>query len=196
MRQLEDLAVRQYKKYIPELDPVKKQRFLRNIESKFPSQENSSSERLSSAIGQLVQTATKNSRLDTLLLQGLSLELLGQAIYKAIINTASLSEDSRQLAEEADGASQEILDQVLSILRKDGLVGDSLFKSFISATQDVFGQLDSMGSLIDQTFSGQSQLTFDEVLADAVTELLKHGTELGMDRKKLLRQLTSALMAG
>ncbi|MCI0447071.1 hypothetical protein L0244_02650 [bacterium] len=193
MNQLEDLAVSQYKKFVPELNISRKQKFLQNNSSV---SKNLNDERLSTEIGRLVQIATKTSRVDSLLLQGFSLELLGQSIYKAVINTPSLSESSHTLAKEAEVASQEVFNEVLSILRKENLVGDSLFKSFISATQDVFGQLDSMGSLIDETFSDHSQLKFDDVLADTVTELLKHGTQLGMDRRKLLRQLTSALMMG
>jgi hypothetical protein len=193
MKKLEDLAISQYQKFVPELNCSKKQKFLQN---KSIASANKSDDRLTTEIGRLVQIATKKSREDTLLLQGLSLELLAQSIYKAVSNTPSLSEKAHKLAEEADLASQEVFSQVVSILRKENLVGDPLFKSFISATQDVFGQLDSMGSLIDETFSDHSQLKFDDVLADTVTELLKHGSQLGMDRRKLLRQLTSALMTG
>ena len=193
MKQLEDLAVLQYTKFIPEVNCGLKRTFLQN---KVIAPGNSRNGRLANEIARLVQIATKDSREDTLLLQGFSLELLGQSIYNAVLNTPSLSENSHKLAEEANLASQEVFNQVLSILRKENLVGDPLFKSFVSATQDVFGQLDSMGSLIDETFSDHSQLKFDDVLADAVTELLKHGYHLGMDRRKLLRQLTSALMMG
>jgi hypothetical protein len=193
MKQLEELAISQYRKFVPELNTSKKQKFLQN---NLLASNHSSDDRLANAVGKLVQIAAKNSRIDTLLLQGFSLELLAQSIYKAVVSTPSLSDNSRSLAGEADLASQEVFNQVLSILKKENLVGDSLFKNFVSATQDVFGQLDSMGSLIDETFSEHSQLKFDDVLAESVTELLKHGTELGMDRKKLLRQLTSALMMG
>ncbi len=193
MKQLEDLAVSQYKKFVPELNISGKQKFLQN-NSSAPNDLND--DRFATEIGRLIQIATKHSRVDSLLLQGLSLELLGQSIYKAVLNTPSLSDNSHTLAKEAELASQEVFNQILSILRKENLVGDSLFKSFVSATQDVFGQLDSMGSLIDETFSDHSQLKFDDVLADAVTELLKYGSQLGMDRRKLLRQLTSALMMG
>lgn len=193
MKKLEDLAVSQYTKFIPEVNCSSKQKFLQN---KSIASGNSIDARLANEIGRLVQIASKDSRQDTLLLQGFSLELLGQSIYKAVLNTPSLSENSHKLAEEAHLASQEVFNQILSILRKENLVGDSLFKSFVSSTQDVFGQLDSMSSLIDETFSDHSQLKFDDVLADAVTELLKHGSQLGMDRRKLLRQLTSALMMG
>lgn len=190
MKQLEELAVTQYKKYVPELDASKKVKFLNQIQT----QQISSSNELSTAVLHLVQAATKSSKQDALLLQGFSLELLGQAIYKAIQNTSSLNPLSHQFAEQGNAASHEILNQVLSILKKENLVGDLLFKAFVSATQDVFGELDAMASLIDETFASQSTVKFDDVLADAVTELLKHGTELGMDRKKLLRQLTSSLM--
>jgi hypothetical protein len=190
MKQLEDLAVSQYQKYVPELYVSRKKEFLNKIES------HSSNEQLSHAVSRLTKTATKSSRIDTLILQGFALELLGQAIYKAIFNTDSLNQSSHHLAEEANGASQEILKQVLSIFKKENLTGDTLFKSFISATHDVFGELDSMAALIDETFASQCPLKFDDVLADAVTEILEHGTDLGMDRKKLLRQLTSSLMTG
>ena len=192
MKQLEVLAVSQYKKFIPELSTARKEIFLQNM----PSQKVSSDDELFSAVERLVQVATKNSRLDTLLLQGFTLELMGQAIYKTIQNISSVNENSHLLAEQAYTASQDVLQQVLSILRKENLVGDSVFKAFVSATQDVFGALDSMGSLIDETFAGQSQFRFDDILADAVAELLKYGADLGMDRKKLLRQLTSSLMTG
>lgn len=193
MKHLEQLAVSQYKKFVPELNISKKEKLLQNnsIASNV-----SNDDRLSAEIGRLIQIATKTSRIETLLLQGFSLELLGQSIYQAVFNTPSISEISRALADEADLASQEVFNQVLSILKKENLVGESLFKSFVTATQDVFGQLDSMGALIDETFSEHSQLKFDDVLADTVTELLKYGTEFGIDRKKLLRQLTSALMTG
>ncbi len=192
MKQLEVLAVSQYKKFIPELSATRKEIFLQNV----PSQKSSADDQLSSAVERLVEVATKNSRLDTLLLQGFTLELMGQAIYRAIQNVSSVNENSHLLAEQAYTASQDVLQQVLSILRKENLVGDSGFKAFVSATQDVFGALDSMGTLIDETFAGQSQFRFDDILADAVAELLKYGADLGMDRKKLLRQLTSSLMTG
>ena len=192
MKQLEVLAVSQYKKFIPELSATRKEIFLQNV----PSQKSSTDDQLSSAVERLVEVATKNSRLDTLLLQGFTLELMGQAIYRAIQNVSSVNENSHLLAEQAYTASQDVLQQVLSILRKENLVGDSGFKAFVSATQDVFGALDSMGTLIDETFAGQSQFRFDDILADAVAELLKYGADLGMDRKKLLRQLTSSLMTG
>src|SRR5262245_34464214 len=121
MKQLEDLAVSQYKKFAPELNTSKKQKFLQNDST--PS--HSTDDRLSSAIGRLVQIATKNSRTDTLLLQGFSLELLAQSIYKAVVSTPSLSNKSRSLAAQADLASQEVFNQVLYILKKENLVGDS-----------------------------------------------------------------------
>jgi hypothetical protein len=192
MKQLEELAVSQYQKYVPELNITQKKAFLNNIDS----QVYSSNEQLSHAVSRLTKTATKNSRLDTLILQGFALELLGQGIYKAILNNDSLNQNSHHLAAQANRASQEILQQVLSIFKKENLTGDTLFKSFVSATHDVFGDLDSMAALIDETFASQSQLKFDDVLADAVTDVLKHGTDLGMDRKKLIRQLTSSLMTG
>jgi hypothetical protein len=192
MKQLEALAVSQYKKFIPELNTARKEIFLQGL----PSQQNSPSDQLSTAVEKLVQAATKNSRLDTLLLQGFTLEILGQAVYRAIQNTSAINESSHLLAQQANTASQDVLQQILSTLRKENVVGDSGFKAFVSATQDVFGALDSMGSLIDETFTSESQLKFDDVLADAVTELLKYGADLGMDRKKLLRHLTSSLMTG
>jgi hypothetical protein len=192
MKQLEELAVTQYKKFVPEMNITQKQKFLDEILS----QQDYSSKELSGAVQNLVKLATKDSKLDTLILQGFSLELLGQSIYRAILNTTTLDESSHQLAQQGNTASQQILNQVISILKRENAVGESLFKSFISATHDVFGQLDGMASLIDETFTSQSTVKFDDVLADAVTELLKYGIDLGMDRKKLLRQLTSSLMAG
>jgi hypothetical protein len=168
MKQLEELAVSQYQKYVPELNITQKKAFLNNIDS----QVYSSNEQLSHAVSRLTKTATKNSRLDTLILQGFALELLGQGIYKAILNNDSLNQNSHHLAAQANRASQEILQQVLSIFKKENLTGDTLFKSFVSATHDVFGDLDSMAALIDETFASQSQLKFDDVLADAVSEVL------------------------
>ncbi len=195
MKQFESLAVERYRDTAPQLASAKKHELLAALRLVAADESALASTNLAQPVKSLMEAAHGKSEADTLLVQGLLLEPLGRAIYRAAGGAKDLSAEGAALASLGAAASDEVCQAVPLLIEASLGTGEKLFASFAGSTRPILSQLDVMGELLDAHFGDRLQLRFADLLGEVAGELLPACAGLGMNRRKVVCHLTSALMS-
>jgi hypothetical protein len=194
LARLESLALAKYRKDVPELATPEKEAVVRTLQQGAPDNGPVDSSPLGPPIHDLLEAASMPGQADTLIVQGLLLERLGQIIYKVLGSHQTVSSATRSLATSGWSACTTVIGLATQRLRTIVGEGDVLFDVFSTVSESVLGRLDSLGTCVDELFGKRFGLTFAEVLGDFTAELLPACVELGMNRRKLICHLAGAFM--
>ena len=194
LSRLETLALAKYRKDAPELATPEKQEIVRTLHEGVPDDRPIDTSPLGTPVRELLAAAAKPGQTDTLIVQGLLLERLGQIIYKVLSSQQTASAATRSLASTGWKACSAVIGLASQRLRSLVGEGDKLFDVFSTASETVLRKLDSLGAGVDELFGKRFGLTFAEVLGDFTAELLPACVELGMNRRKLICHLASVFM--
>jgi hypothetical protein len=194
LSRLESLALAKYRKDVPELATPEKEAVVRTLQEGAPDNGPVDSSPLGLPIHELLEAASRPGLADTLIVQGLLLERLGQIIYKVLGSHQAVSSSTRSLAASGWSACSTVIGLASQRLRTIVGEGDVLFDVFSTVSESVLRRLDSLGTCVDELFGKRFGLTFAEVLGDFTAELLPACVELGMNRRKLICHLAGAFM--
>ena len=129
-----------------------------------------------------------------LLVQGLVLEHLGQAIYRVAEGTERASDASRSLARDGLAASRAVTAAAARRTADAVGSGEDLYRTFTDHTHEVLGALDALADPVDAVFGARFGLRFADVMGEFVADLVAAGTALGMQRRKIVAHLAGACM--
>ena len=149
---------------------------------------------LAPPVDALLARAQSTDETALLLVQGLVLEHLGQAIYRIAQGTDRASAATRALASEGLAASRHVT--AAAGRRTADVVGsgEDLYRTFTDRTHDVLGTLDALADPVDAVFGERFGLRFADVMGEFVADLIAAGTALGMQRRKIVAHLAGACM--
>ena len=149
---------------------------------------------LAPPVDALLARAQSTDETAVLLVQGLVLEHLGQAIYRVAQATERAGEATRALAGEGLAASRAVTSAAASRTRAVVGSGEDLYRTFTERTHDVLAALDALADPVDAVFGARFGLRFADVMAEFVADLVGAGTALGMQRRKIVAHLAGACM--
>lgn len=195
MRRFEALAVDRYAAHAPDLATPFKRDFVASLDEAGASEATLATHPLARPTDALLATARGEDELTTLIVQGLVLEGLGQAIYRIVTTTdRTVSEASRRLAAAGRSASESVTSLVPARLTAHTDGPDALWTVFADASQEVLGALDDLADPVDATFGARFGLRFGEVMGEFTADLVDTCTALGLPRRKLVAHLAGAAM--
>jgi hypothetical protein len=194
LARLEKLALSKYTREVPELAIPEKKEVVRTLEEGVTDDGRVDASPLGAPIRELLEAASKPGETDTLIVQGLLLERLGQIIYKMLGSQQTVSAATLSLASKGWTACTAVINLATERVRTLIGEGEPLYQAFSDVSESVLRKLDGLGTGVDELFGKRFGLTFTEVLGNFTAELLPACVELGMNRRKLICHLASAFM--
>lgn len=195
MRRFEVLALECYRTHVPALGTPEKANFVADVVAQGEHDGLLAQYELEEPIEGLLSTARSTDAGSTLIVQGLVLEQLGQAIYGIVATTErDLSAPSRTLAERGLAASRSVTAQIPAHLERHVGVADELWTRFADASHDVLGALDQIADPVDRVFGGRFGLHFADVMGEFTADLIVACTALDLPRRKVVAHLAGAAM--
>jgi hypothetical protein len=151
---------------------------------------------LGASMPALVASASEARREDeVLVIQGLVLERVRQVVYSTVAGLDTMSERSRSMAAVLQAASAAVVALAPPMFAATCRArGQQPFSMFAEASDDVLHKLDSVGEGVDEVFGSRFGLRFADILGDFVADLVPTCVDLGMERRKVMSHLASALM--
>jgi hypothetical protein len=194
MRRFETLAVDRYTTHAPALLLDAKQRFVGTLAADEAAAGSLAGSPLDRPTDALLARAQSPDEASTLLVQGLVLEILAQAIYRLVAGKDGVSDVSRTRAAAGLAASEAV--GAIAAVRIAELIGtgDPLYVRFAAVTYDVLGALDGLADPVDRVFGERFGLRFADVMGEFSADLISTCTALGMQRRKVVAQLAGAAM--
>lgn len=141
----------------------------------------------------LIDALANATRRETLINQGLLLELVGKAIY-ANVRDAGVSDETRDLCALGGRAADAVIATVIEELRGEFPTGDAFFVAFIEASPELLKRLTPFAETLDQEIGPAFGLSFADLIGEFVSEVDDVTNALGVDRKKLIAFLTNVMM--
>jgi hypothetical protein len=195
MRKFETLAVDRYAACAPVLLGEAKRRFVARLDAVGVDEARLADSPLAAPVAALLARAQSSDEPTTLVVQGLVLEHLGQAIYRIVHGTSrSVSDVSRGLAFDGKAASEAVTAAAATRLPECIGSGDALYAAFVGASHDVLGSLDGLADPVDRVFGERFALGFADVMGEFTADLIGACTTLGMQRRKVVAHLAGAAM--
>lgn len=194
LRRFETQTLDHYRAHAPVLATPDKERLVALLSAVGNRDEALVNSDLAQPIETLLRCARNADLASTLIVQGLVLERLGQAIYRLAAKTDRASEESRSLARFALAASEGVSELVSPEISRQVGTHEPLYVQFAAASHDVLGALDAVGEPVDRIFGSRFGLRFAEVVGEFAADLITTCTELGMQRRKVVAQLAGACM--
>jgi hypothetical protein len=194
LRNFEALALKQYELYVPALVTSQKKELVDLLMSQVPSDIALDGTDLAAPVTNFLQSATGPDDVQTLIIQGLLLETLGQTIYQMFEENEVFSSDTRTMCSTGIAAGQSIKAEVSELIAKKFETDEKLFQAFVSSSRPVIGYLDALGQRLDKHFSERFNISFADLMGEYVAEIIPACGALGMDRRKVVSYLTSVLM--
>jgi hypothetical protein len=195
MRKFETLAVDRYAANAPALLAESKRRFVARLDAVGGDETALAESPLARPVTALLARAQSADEPATLLVQGLVLETLGQAIYRIVHGTSRVVSDaSRQLAQDGLAASEAVTAAASARIPERVGSGDALYAAFVGASHDVVGSLDELADPVDRVFGERFGLGFADVMGEFTADLVGACTALGMQRRKVVAHLAGAAM--
>jgi len=195
MLEFERLALERYAAVAPGLATIEKRRFVERLEGLGVDREALVASELWPPVEKLLACARKSSdEVSALLVQGLVLEHLGQAIYRIAESVDRASPATRALA--AAGRVADASVAAAASVRIPERVGrdEQLYVVFADVSYEVLGTLDALGEPVDRVFGQRFGLRFADILGEFTADLIGAGTALGMQRRKVVAHLAGACM--
>jgi hypothetical protein len=194
LRAFEDLAVIQYENQVPPLATAAKRDLVERLEKRAPGATRLNDSVLAAPVRDVLSDARKADATHTLIVQGLVLENLGQAIYSAVDDNPQVSEASRRLALFARAASDSVTVQVPGLLAQKFADGEHLFNAFAEHSHEILMRFDAVGGGVDSTFAEPFGLHFKDIAGTFVARLIPACTAMGMARRKVVSHLAGSFM--
>jgi hypothetical protein len=194
LRNFESLALEQYEKYVPSLVTAQKKELISLLTDQVPANTALEQTTLAKPVGDLLACAKSDNEFNSLIIQGLLLEVLGQTIYQTIKDSESFTQSTHDLGTIGLAANASNKQETLKLITDKIGNGDKLYQAFINVSKPVVKNLDALGESLDQHFSEKFGISFSDLMGEFVAELISVSTELGMERRKIVSYLTSTLM--
>jgi len=191
---LEALALDRYERFAPSL-AIGAKRDITRVLAKGGSDDACLKQSvLNEPFRELLDAASSRNETETLIIQGLLLERLGQIIYKVMSEQSAASAATRSLGDAGREACTAVIalaeDQLSKVVGK----GEVLFDVFTAASDGVLDKLDGLGDAVNTIFGQRFGLTFSELVGEFTAELLPACVALGMNRRKVVCHLAGAFM--
>jgi len=190
----ESLAVEQYAGLVPALLTPEKQTLVALLRTRPHGDEELAGTQLEAPLAELMRSVTSRDEARVLIGQGLFLELIGEAIYRSFSQNAAASEPTRKLCALGAAASGRARTLVPALLRTRIGEGAVLLQAIMTEAAPLLRSLDDLGDGIDAMFLDRFGLSFADLMGDVAAELIAVCLDLGIDRRKFVAFLTSALM--
>ena len=195
MRRFESLAVDRYAAHASALLIDAKREFVAGLGSDAGDDAALAASALGGPTGMLLARAQSPDEAATLLVQGLVLESLAQAIYRLVGEQGrGVSEAFRTRAAEGLAASQAVSRIAVARTAEQLGTGDALYVRFAALTYDVLAALDALADPVDRVFGDRFGLRFADVMGEFMADLIGACTALGMQRRKVVAHLAGAAM--
>jgi hypothetical protein len=194
LKEFESLALQQYLLHLPSLATAEKKELVHSLASRVPTDEALRDTNLFAPLEELLAAAKSSDAAQTLIVQGLLLELLGRTIYGAFVQNAAACEDTRAMCAAGLEASEANQTKIAELVSQKIGAGDEVFQAFMTSGRPVISRLEGLGDGVDEHFAKRFGLRFADLVGEFVAELIPCCVELGMDRRKLMGSLAGALM--
>jgi len=195
MRRFEALAVDRYAAHAPALLAEAKRRFVERLA--FAADETPlAGGPLAQPTAVLLARATSADEPTTLLLHGLVLENLRQAIYRLVGGgtVGAVSDASRRLDADGLAAIEAVMAAAAARIPERLGGGDGLYATFAAASHDLLAALEAFADPVDRVFGERFGLHFTDVMGEFTADLVGACTALGMQRRKVVAHLAGAAM--
>lgn len=194
MARFERLARDRYATHAPALAQPAKERFVARLDALATDSGALAASVLAPPVEALLARAQSTDETAVLLVQGLVLEHLGQAIYRVAQATERASAATRDLAGAGLDASQAVTRAASARIAEAVGTGEALYRVFVDRTHDVLGALDALADPVDAVFGARFGLRFADLMGEFVADLIGAATALGMQRRKVVAHLAGACM--
>lgn len=194
MRRFERAGLEHYHAYTPDLATAAKAHLLSLLSGDACDEKLLAGSALAAPVERILAGARNEEEASTLLIQGIVLESLGQAIYRIAANSQRVSTTSRTLSALGLTASEANSVMVLGLIRERVGTGEPLYATFADVTYDVLSELDPLADPVDQIFAEHFGLRFADIMGEFAADLITACTELGMQRRKVVAHLAGASM--
>jgi len=194
LRAFEDLALRQYESHVPALATAAKRIYVERLKLRAPTNATLEASDVAGPVRDLLAEAGQPHEVHTLIVQGLILENLAQAIYGTADQNPKVSEESRQLAAAGHAASMTVTERVPTLLPSKFADSDALFQEFAQRSHEILTRLDALGERVDQLFGEPFSIHFKDIAGAFVARLIPICSGMGMVRRKVVSHLAGAFM--
>jgi hypothetical protein len=194
MHRVEAHALACYQRHVPQLATADKIAVVGAAAAAATAREQLAASDRAPRVDALFACVPGDDRSATLLVQGLVLEQLGQAIYRLGADAERASAPTRALARAGRVASEEVTRLALECIAADIGTGESLYVVFADLTYDALGALDALSEPVDRVFGERFGLRFADLLGEFTADLVGACTRLEMPRRKVVAHLAGACM--
>jgi len=194
MRKFERLALEHYTTHARALATAEKRHFVVLLDALETDEAPLAASVLAAPVEELLARARSTDALSTLIVQGLVLEHLGQAIYRVAKDTERASPASRALAVAGRAAGLSVTTQASAEIAEHVGTHERLYPVFAEVSQEVIAALDALAEPVDDVFGERFGLRFADVLGEFAAGLITACTALGMQRRKVVAHLAGACM--
>jgi hypothetical protein len=194
LRAFEDLALQQYQSQVPVLATAAKRDLVERLTLRAPDTVALEASEIAGPVRELLAEARQPDEIHTLVVQGLILENLAQAIYGTVDQNPKVSEESRHLAAVGHAASMSVTEQIPTLLTGKFADSDKLFDEFAQRSHEILLRLDTLGDGVDRLFGDSFSLHFKDIAGAFVARLIPICSGMGMVRRKVVSHLAGAFM--
>jgi hypothetical protein len=194
MHKFERLALERYAAHTPALATVEKRRFVARVDALEIDEAPLAVSVLAAPVDALLARARSTDAVSVLIVQGLVLEHLGQAIYRVAEESERASPATRALAAAGRAASLSVTTVASAEIAARVGTHERLYAAFVETSEEVMAALDPLAEPVDEVFGEQFGLRFADVLGEFAAGLITACTELGMQRRKVVAHLAGACM--
>lgn len=194
LRAFEDLALRQYERHVPTLATPAKREFVARLAQRAPDMRTLEASDLAAPVRDLLAEAEQADDVHTLIVQGLILENLAQAIYGTADQNPKVDEQTRHLATIGHNASMSVTEQIPALLPPKFPDSEELFQEFAQRSHEILTRLDALGDGVDRLFGEPFSIHFKDIAGAFVARLIPICSGMGMVRRKVVSHLAGAFM--
>jgi hypothetical protein len=194
MHKFERLALECYTAHAEGLATVEKRRFVARLDALKTNEAPLAASVLAAPVEEILARSRSTDPVSALIVQGLVLEHLGQAIYRVARDTERATSASRVLAAAGRAASVSVTTQASAEIAQRVGTHERLYPVFAELSQEVMAALDALAEPVDEVFGERFGLHFADVLGEFAAGLITACTALGMQRRKVVAHLAGACM--
>lgn len=194
MQRFESLALERYGAHAPELATPGKRELVAHLSAIGRDDAGLAASDLGGPAEALLARAREGGEASALLVQGVVLEHLAQAIYRIAETSGRTGAASQALAARGLRASVEVTGLVGQRIAARIGTGDALYATFADVSHDVLAALDALAEPVDRVFGERFGLRFADVMGEFTADLVTACTALGMQRRKVVAHLAGAAM--
>jgi hypothetical protein len=194
MDEFERLALASYEAHSPTLATPEKRQLVARLATLGLDGSALARSSLGAPAAPLLAHARTGDEVTALIVQGLVLEHMAQAIYRIAQASDRASVASRAIAATGLVASMSAIAAASARLATRVGTGDALYAVFAEVSHAPLGALDALAEPVDEVFGEHFGLRFADVMGEFVADLIGACTALGMQRRKVVAQLAGASM--